>query len=42
MIYLSQKIIKRKSNSEYLIGCLNKAVRPLVLILPKLGGCIKI
>ena len=41
MICLCQKIIKIKSNSKYLIGYLNKAIRPLVLILPKRNKCIK-
>ena len=35
------KLVKRKSNSKYLIGCLNNAIRPLVLIMPKLSGCVK-
>ena len=29
-----QKIVKTKTNSEYLIGYLNKVIRPLVLIMP--------
>ena len=41
MICLCQKIIKIKSNSMYLIGYLNKVVRPLVLILPKRNKYIK-
>ena len=41
MICLCQKIIKIKSNSKYLIEYLNKAIRPLVLILPKRNKCIK-
>ena len=41
MICLCQKIIKIKSNSMYLIGYLNKVIRPLVLILPKRNKYIK-
>ena len=28
-------------NSKYLIGCLCEVLRPLVLILPKMRGCVK-
>ena len=28
-------------NSKYLIGCLCEVLRPLVLILPKMSGCVK-
>ena len=35
--------IKRKSNSKYLIGIkFDKAIRPLVLIMPKMSGYVKI
>ena len=32
------KLVKTKTNFNYLIGYLNKVVRPLVLILPKMSG----
>ena len=35
------KLIKIKTNSKYLIGCLAKAIRPLVLIMPKISIYIK-
>ena len=35
------KLVKTKTNSKYLIGYLNKAIRPLVLIIPKMSGCVK-
>ena len=35
------KLIKTKTNSEYLIGYLDKDKRPLVLIMPKMGGYVK-
>ena len=35
------KLVKRKSNCKYLIGCLNNAIRPLVLMMPKMSGCVK-
>ena len=35
------KLLKTKTNSKYLIAYLDKAVRPLVLILPKMEGYIK-
>ena len=35
------KLVKTKSNSKYLIGYLDKAIRPLVLIMPKISGYIK-
>ena len=31
------KLVKRKTNSEYLIGCLDKVIRTLVLVLPKMS-----
>ena len=31
------KLVKTKTNSEYLIGYLDKAIRPLVLIMPKVS-----
>ena len=35
------KLIKTKTVSKYLIGYLDKSIRPLVLILPKLSGYVK-
>ena len=35
------KLVKTKTNSKYLNGYLDKAIRPLVLIMPKMSGCIK-
>ena len=39
-IFIS-KLVKTKTNSKYLIGYLDKAIRPLVLIMPKMSGYIK-
>ena len=35
------KLDETMSNSNYLIGCLDKAIGPLVLILPKMSGYVK-
>ena len=35
------KLVKTKTNSKYLIGYLDKAIRPLVLIMPKMSGYVK-
>ena len=35
------KLVKIKTNSKYLIRSLEKAIRPLVLIMPKLSGYVK-
>ena len=35
------KLVKTKTNSKYLIGYSDKAIRPLVLIVPKMSGYIK-
>ena len=35
------KLVKTKTNSKYLIGYLDKAIRPLVLIMPKISGYVK-
>ena len=35
-------MVKIKSNSKYCIGDLDKAIRPLVLIMPKMRGYVKI
>ena len=39
---LISKLSKTKTNFNYLIGYLNKAITPLVLIISKMSGCIKI
>ena len=36
------KLIETKTNSKYLIGYLDKAIRPLVLIMPKMSGYVQI
>ena len=36
------KLVQPKTNSKYFIHYLDKVMRPLVLILPKKSGCIKI
>ena len=35
------KLVKTKTNSKYLIGNLDKTVRPLVLIMRKMSGYVK-
>ena len=35
------KLVKTKTNSKYLIGYLEKDIRPLVLIMPKMNGYVK-
>ena len=35
------KLVKAKTNSKYLIGYLDKNIRPLVLIMPKMSGYVK-
>ena len=35
------KLFKTKTNSKYFIGYLDKAIRPLVLIIPKMSGYAK-
>ena len=35
------KLVQTKINSNYLIGYVNKAIRPLVLIIPKTSGYVK-
>ena len=37
----TSKLIKTKTNSQYFIGYLDKVIRQLVLILPKISGCVK-
>ena len=36
------KLVETKTNSRYLIGYLDKVIRPLALILPKMIGYVKI
>ena len=35
------KLAKIKTNSKYLIGYLDKVIRPLVLIMPKMSGYVQ-
>ena len=35
------KLVKTKTNSKYLIWYLDKFIRPLALIIPKMGGYVK-
>ena len=35
------KLVKTKTSSKYLTRCSDKAIRPLVLIMPKMGGYVK-
>ena len=35
------KLVKRKTNSKYLLGYLDKAIRSLVLIIPTMSGYVK-
>ena len=35
------KLVKTKTNSKYFIGYLDKDIRPLVLIMPKMRGYVK-
>ena len=37
---VNSKLIETKINSKYLIGYLDKVIRPLVLIMPKLIGYV--
>ena len=39
-IFIS-KFVKTKTNSKYLIGYLNKTIRPLVLKMPKMSEYVK-
>ena len=38
---VSSKLVQTKTNSKYLIGYLDKDIRPLVLIMPKMSGYVK-
>ena len=42
IIQLPQNQLKQKTNSNYLIGYLDKDIRPFVLIMPKMSGYAKI
>ena len=35
------KLVKRETNSKYVIGYLDKYIRSLVLIMPKMSGYVK-
>ena len=35
------KLVETKSNSKYLIGYLDEVIKPLILVLPKMSGCVK-
>ena len=35
------KLVKTKSNSKYLTGYIDRDIRPLILIMPKIGGYVK-
>ena len=35
------KLVKTKTSSKYLIGYIDKVIRPLVLIMPKVSGYVK-
>ena len=39
--FIISKLVKTETNSKYLIGYLDKARRPLVLIIPKIIGYVK-
>ena len=41
VIQLSQILVKAKPNSKYFVGYSDKAMRPLVLIMPKMSGYVK-
>ena len=38
---LVSKLVKTKTNSKYLVGYLDKDMRPLVLIIPKMSRYVK-
>ena len=38
---LVSELVKTKTNSKYLIGYLDKVIRPLVLIMPKMSLYVK-
>ena len=39
---LISKLVETKTNSRYLIGYLDKLIKPLVLVLSKISGNVKI
>ena len=41
IMLLSQKLIETKTSFKYLIGYLDKTVRPLILIMSKMIGYVK-
>ena len=41
MIYDISKLVKIKTNCRFLTGYLDKDIRPLVLIMPKMSGYVK-
>ena len=41
VILLISKLIEKKNNSKCLIGYLDKAIRPLVLIMPQISGYVR-
>ena len=41
ILIVISKLVKTKANSKYLTGYLDKAIRPLVLIMPKMSGYVK-
>ena len=40
-IIVIKKLVKTKAISNYLIGYSDKAIRPLILIMPKMSGYVK-
>ena len=42
VIQFISKLLKTKTNSQYLIGYLDKAIGPLLLTLAKMSGYVKI
>ena len=42
VIWVISKLIETKTNCKYLIGYLDKAIKPLILILLKMSGYVKI
>ena len=38
---VTSKLVKAKTSSKYLIGYLDKAIRPLVFIMPKISGYVE-
>ena len=42
LIIVISTLVETKNNSKYLIGYSDDVIRPLVLILPKMSGYVKI